>query len=110
MVSTASAMACSKASRVRTAWARKIVFTFDQHSSIGGNSGEYGEIEHGHFGIHTGGSDTDHLMRLQIIQNDNLPGAQLREQDGLEKGQKDVAISKTGDRHGRDKPITSQGP
>jgi hypothetical protein len=49
-------------------------------------------------------------MRLEIIPNDDLPGAQLRDQDVLEQGQKDVAIGKTVDRHRGDKPIKPQGP
>src|SRR2546429_3657954 len=42
IAASASAMACSKASSVRAAFARKNVLTLDQHSSIGEKSGEYG--------------------------------------------------------------------
>jgi len=38
-------MACSKASSVRAAFARKSVLTFDQHASLGEKSGEYGGRE-----------------------------------------------------------------
>jgi len=49
-------------------------------------------------------------MRLEIIHNDNLPWGQLWEQDVMEKGQKDVAISKTVDRHRGGQPSKPQGP
>jgi hypothetical protein len=39
---SASAMACSKASSVRAAWARTSALTLDHHSSIGDKSGAYG--------------------------------------------------------------------
>jgi hypothetical protein len=56
----------------------------------------------------TSSSDARHFMRTQIIQNEELTWAQLRQQHLLEKGQKDRAIREAFDRHGGNHPRETQ--
>jgi hypothetical protein len=42
MVARTRAIVCSRASRVRTLAVREAVLSFDQHGSVGDNSGKYG--------------------------------------------------------------------
>ena len=66
--SSASAIACSNASSVRAALARKSALTFDQYSSIGEKSAEYGGREETDPSGGTGGSHARELMGFEVIQ------------------------------------------
>ena len=53
--------------------------------------------------------DAGHFVDFEIIHDDHLPWAELRDQHLAEKGQKDVAIGEAFDGHGGHDPVKPQG-